>query len=133
MIEQLKSLHALWCKLTGQELRYQPCERILWDWVNNGFTEDDLSTLLEFMLWQNRKREPKYRDKIQFHRIMGDLEVANSRLGEANAWKRNKLKAATDKAKTVAAFRGTPVEPETNGATRTWGEVLQSVKLKETK
>lgn len=128
MIEQIKSIHQCWCRLTGQELRYQPCERMIFDWINSGFTEQDLETLLEFMLWQNRKREPKYRDKIQFHRIVGDLEVANSRLGEAIAWKRNRVKPPTEKQKVLSEFRGTPAETEGTGTVRQWGDILKTIK-----
>lgn len=114
MIDQLKSVHSAWVKLTGQELKYQPCERMLFDFVNSGFTVQDLECVLTFMLWSNSKREPKYRDRIQFHRIVGDLEVFNSRLGEAHAWHRNRRPSPSDKEKVLAQWRGNvEVKPET--------------------
>lgn len=126
-MHNLKSLHDLWNKLTGQELKYLPCERLLWDYFNNGFSESDLETVLTFMIWQNKKREPRYRNKLLFHRIVGDLEFFNSIHGEAAAWARNRRPAPTEKAKTVAAFRGTPVETESAGTSRTFREVLKGI------
>lgn len=131
MTDQLRNLHALWCKLTGQspdELRYVACERILFDYVNNGFTEDNLLHVLTFLIYQNHKAtEPKFRVHLRFHRIM-ELETFASYLGEAGPWYRNRKQKPTEKALTLASFRSTHPEPEPGGPVRSWGEVLQAIK-----
>lgn len=114
MREKLQVVLATFCKLSGQELRYMPCERILYDYWNNGFTEDDLRCVLQFMLWQNSKREPQFRNRILFHRICGDLEEFNSRLGEARAWERNRKKPASAREQVLKSFRGVEAEPRQN-------------------
>jgi len=60
----------------------------------NEFTAENLRTVLRFMLWQNSKREPKYRDRLQIHKIL-EPELFNSRLGEASAWERNLIARKT--------------------------------------
>lgn len=124
MTSQLKSLHAKWNTLTGQELKYGPAERQLWDWINNSFTEADLETILTFLFWQNAKREPKYRTKIQFHRLVGDLELANSLLAEASAWQRNRVKSPSARAKVLASFRNDPAVAPTEGQVQTFREAI---------
>jgi len=114
MTEKLKSILNMFCKLSGQELKYQPCERLLWEFYNCGFTEDDLRCVLTFLLWQNQKRESQYRNRILFHRIIGDVETFNSRLGEARAWERNRKVAPTAKARVLKEFRGVEHEPAAN-------------------
>lgn len=114
MTTKLKCILDVFCKLSGQELKYFPCERLLFDYHNNGFTEDDLKCVLTFMLWQNSKREPRFRNRILFHRIVGDLEEFNSRLGEARAWERNRKKPATAREQVLKSFRGVEAEPRQN-------------------
>jgi len=127
MTEKLQSLHAKYCTLTGQELKYQPAERMLYDYLNNGFTEADLDTVLTFLIHQNKKREPRYRNKIQFHRIVGDLEFFNSIFGEASAWARNKRPAPTEKSLTLAAFRNEAPAVAPVGGERHIMEVFQTI------
>lgn len=127
MQTQLTDLHALWNRLTGQEIKYQPCERLLWDYLNSEFTGGDLDTVLTFLIWQNRKREPRYRTKLLFHRIVGDLEYFNSVLGEAAAWKRNARKQPTEQAKVVAAFRGESPAVVQDGAMRSIKDVFKAL------
>lgn len=128
MTDQLHQLHQCWCRLTGQEIRYQPAERQLWELVNNGFTEADLEAVLTFLIWQNKKQtDPRYRTKLLFHRIVGDLEYFNSIAGEANAWLRNRRPPPTDKQKVLAAFRSTTPEPDQGGVVRTIREVMKGL------
>jgi hypothetical protein len=130
MTDQLKTLHGLWCKLTGQspdEIRYATCERLLFDYVNNGFTEDNLLHVLTFIMHQNQKAShPRYRTRLLFHRIM-DLETFASILGEAGPWYRNRKRPHTEKARTVAAFRGEAPAVEQPGSTRHISEIFKAL------
>lgn len=104
-----------------------PAERQLWEYHNSGFTEQDLESVLTFVLWRNGKSEPKFRTRIQFHRIVGDLEWFNSVLGESQAWARNRRQAPTPKQHAVAALRGS-YEPEgVAGQARTLKDVLKGI------
>lgn len=125
MQDTLKAIHSTFCKLTSQpDLKYQPCERQLYEFHTAGFTEADLTSVLTFMLWCNRKREPRYRDRILFHRIVGDLETFNSRLGEAKAWDRNRKKPETPRQK-ILESSGRPAVVE--GKTRSVKELFQQM------
>lgn len=113
LTQTLKTLHSVFTQKTGQtDLKYQPCERLLYQFHTEGFTAEDLLCVLTFMLWQNSKREPKYRDRMQFHRILGDLEIFNSRLGEARAWERNLEKKRTDRDKVLEMSGRSAEKPE---------------------
>lgn len=106
MIETLKSIHLLWCKLTGQspdEIKYQACERMLFDYVNNGYTADNLLVVLTFINHQNRKAsDPKFRIHLRFHKIM-EIETFASFLGEAGPWYRNRKPPLTPRDSVLAA------------------------------
>lgn len=125
MNETLQSILAVFCKLSGQELRYLPCERMLFDYHRAGFEADDLRCVLTFMLWQNSKRESQYRNRILFHRIVGDLETFNSRLGEARAWERNRKRPMTEKESVLKSFRGVEMVPTEN--VRRVSEIFKSM------
>jgi hypothetical protein len=125
MTDLLHSIHAQWCASTGQELKYPPCERMLYDFVKSDFTADDLRCVLVFIIWQNKKREPQYRERLLFHKIVGDLETFNSRRGEAKAWERNRRSAASPREKVLEQFRG--ASPGTSGNVRHISEVFKSI------
>lgn len=124
-LNTLKDLFQCWCEMTGQELRYPPTERILYEFHRAEFTEADLRCVLGFLLWRNKKLEPKYRTRLLIHRLL-EPEWFNSQLGEAKAWERNRQKFR-EKAKTVAAFRGTDAEPEQVGQVRHVSEVFKAM------
>lgn len=130
MTQQIHALHALWCKLTGQspeEIRYATCERLLFEYVHSGFTEDNLLHVLTFIMHQNQKAShPRYRTRLLFHRIM-DLETFASILGEAGPWYRNRKQKPTAKSLTVAAFRGEAPQVEQSGSTRSVKEIFKSL------
>ncbi len=131
MTDRLHNLHKLWCKLTGQspdEVKYAQCERLLFDLVNNGYTEDNLLHVVTFILHQNSKAShPKFRKPLRFRVIM-ELEEFASILGEAGPWFRNRRPAPTAKASVVSAFRNEPVQVEQAGTTRHISEVFQAIK-----
>jgi len=95
MTQTLRAIYAVFVEMTGQtECKYKPAERLLYNFHRNEFTAENLRTVLRFMLWQNSKREPKYRDRLQIHKIL-EPELFNSRLGEASAWERNLIARKT--------------------------------------
>lgn len=106
MTTQLRSLHLLWCKLTGQspdEIKYAACERMLFNYVNSGYTEDNLLVVLTFLNHQNRKAsDPKFRTHLRFHKIM-EIETFASYLGEAGPWFRNRKPPLTPRDSVLAA------------------------------
>lgn len=125
MIETLKALHSTWNRLTGQELKYPPCERTLYDLARNDFTDADLQVVLTFILYQNKKREPQYRTRLLFHKIC-EVEYFNSAAGEANAWMRNRKRPAPPSQQVLETFRRS-VEPEADKPARHISEVFKAI------
>lgn len=126
MHEQINKLRQRWNELTGQDVRERPFERVGYEFLKD-FTIEDMEQVVQFILHQNKKREPRFRDVLRFDRVLGDPETFEGRRSEAAAWWRNRVKPATEKAKTVAAFRSTPGETEGTGTTRTLRDVLKGI------
>ena len=102
-----------------------PCERMLYEFVKSDFTADDLRCVLMFIIWQNKKREPQFRERLRFDKIVGDLEVFNARAAEARAWERNRRPAPTPREKVLQQLRGTA--PEAPANVRHVSEVFSSI------
>lgn len=117
MNEQLEPLRACWNKLTGQDLNARATERLFFEYLKMDFTESDLQCVLRACLAYNRKHQTCPM-KIQVHKIIGDLEIFASMLGEARAKERNQVKAATPKEQVLQAFRPV-VNPELSGTGNT--------------
>jgi hypothetical protein len=125
MIDKLHKLHECWNRLTGQELKYRPCERTLYELVNNDFTEADLEAVLTFMIHQNKRREPQFRTHLLFYKVC-ELEYFNSVAGEAVAWQRNRIKAKPANVRVLESFRGS-AEPVAEAKPRHISEVFKAI------
>ena len=123
MNDQIKSLHACWCAVTGQELNARATERLFYELWKMDFTVDDLQTVLKYMLTYNRKH-PACPMKIQVHKCLGDLSVFASVLAEAKAIERNRIKSPTPKQQVLQSFRPT-VEELGNGRVHHISELLR--------
>lgn len=111
----LKSLHDLYCSLTGRNLTYQFYQREWADFAKT-FTADDLRTVLTWVERENSKRERQFRIRTDLLRIIGGLAVFDSLKAEAEL--EAKAKAAKGRAwrasesdKTLAEFRKTEPQP----------------------
>lgn len=78
----LRSLHALYCTLTGRNLKYQFYQREWRDFAQN-FTAEDLQTVMAYVERENRKREKRYQIRTELLRIVGDLATFDSLKAEA--------------------------------------------------
>lgn len=123
--EPLKAIHAIHVKLTGRDSRYQIYERSLWDFVQAGFTADDMTTVLSFLLRENRRNDYKY--CVQLGRLIGDHERFEDLLHEAKAKTRNLKKPPTGKEIALQELRPVVVPHVPNGSGRSIGEVFRSI------
>jgi len=128
--DKLKALHAEWCRITGQnpaDLKYQAVERYLWDFFNNGFVQDDLRCVLVFIIHQNSKRKPEFRQRLNIHNLLSDMGRLASFLGEARAHERNRIRV-TEKQKALAGFRSISPDVEPEGKPRHISEIFKNIK-----
>lgn len=122
MTDQLKSLHACWNQVTGQDVHFRATERIWFEMFKMDFTADDLMVVLKDVLAYN-KSHVHCPMKVQCHKLCSDLEVFASLLASAKAKARNAIKLPTEKEKTLTAWRGcSPVE---NGSVHKISEFLR--------
>jgi hypothetical protein len=106
MVDHLKAILAAWCEITGQEVKYRPVERLLWEFHQMDFTADDLRCVVQGMKRHNSKSDSKY--KIQLHKVIGDLETFASMLAEFRAKERNRPKPPSPAQRVVSEFRRSP-------------------------
>lgn len=121
--EPLKAIHAIHVKLTGRESRYQVYERSLYDFVQAGFTAEDMEIVLAFMLRENKRNDWKY--SLQLGKLLGDHERFQDLLSDAKARLRNMKKPPTPKEIAIEQLRPTVAETPTPGRPRTIGEIFR--------
>lgn len=113
----LKSLHDLYCTLTGRNLTYQFYIREWSDFAKT-FTADDLRAVLLWVARENSKRDRQFRIRTDLLRIVGDLAVFDSLKAESELWHkeqaaRKRAWSPSDSDKALADFRKTdPTAPD---------------------
>lgn len=110
-----RSLHDLYCKLTGRHLKYQFYQREWSDFAKT-FTADDLKAVLTWVERENSKREKRYQIRTELLRIVGDLAVFDSLKAEAELWKkerdaRNRAWRPSEGEQALADMRREEVKP----------------------
>lgn len=123
--EPLRAIHAVHVKLTGRESRYQVYERSLYDFVQAGFTAEDMEIVLAFMLRENKRNDWKY--SLQLGKLLGDHERFQDLLSDAKARLRNMKKMPTPKEVAIEQLRPVVVEPLPAATGRTIGEVFRTM------
>lgn len=132
MHENLRTLHRIYCDITGQSPPYLTCERRLAEFLNAGFAEDDMRLIVEYVKRENRKRDFGFQLSLRFDKIVGDLERAGDLLGSARADKRArdhkaKHSYSQDKASVLRAT-GRPDAPEAPDQCVSASEALRRLK-----
>lgn len=128
VVNQIASLLLVWQQHTGQPLHPALMQRMFYDFLQSGLVEDDLRCVLEHLVKQNRKRsEAKYRCRIVAHKIVGDLELFASLLGEARACERNQVKR-TPAERVLATRTGGVTATATGDTAKPVREVLRAMK-----
>lgn len=123
---QIASLLLVWQQLTGQPLNMLAMQRMFYDYLAIGFTEDDLRCVLEHLNRENRKMKGRAAFAIRAHRVVGDLEYFGSMLGEARAMQRNQVKR-TPAERILATRTGGVTETKTGDTARPAKAVVKNV------
>jgi hypothetical protein len=100
-----QEVYQLWKELSGSQLNYAVQERRIFDFVQAGYTLDDLRTVMEFVKAFNATHE--FRKSVSFDGIIGSLERFDSLLGEARAGTSSRSKRPIDRelARVIAACK----------------------------
>lgn len=124
MNDPIQELHDLYCSITKRSVRRVIHERVYSDFLEKGFTSDDLRVVLEYLLSENRKGA-KW---STFHDKIFDFEYRHfdSILSEARARQRNRVKVANPAQRVVEQFRNTKTVTEQAPA-KSVGQLLREL------
>ena len=126
MFDQIKSLHLLFCEMTNSNpnvLRLPLFERAWWEYLRNGFTEDDLRVVLKRIIKLNAGYTIKR--KLTIRAVVEDLPRFCEDLAEA---RRIEALRATPKEKALGELRGAIPERKTNEL-KSLGELVKKAGL----
>lgn len=108
MTSQLQLCHDTYCKISGLNVRYQTYEADWFDFIQHGYTADDVRCLFSFLQRENRRNSFAY--SLRLSRYL-DREYKNFEELLAMARAREP-KVTTDRDKVIQAFRpGNQPEP----------------------
>lgn len=111
--DQIETLHALYCQLTGYyDLSLHPDRVRAWyEYLKAGYTAEDLRLVL-LHLKRGERQKYRHRGSYGFSRLIWRLDLFSEELAEARAISRNN-RPRSDREKVVGVFRPpTGQEPE---------------------
>jgi hypothetical protein len=121
----IESCHQCYCQMTHMEIRLPIWERAFSDFLEHGFTVEDLQMVLGYLMRENRRMNGA-KFSLRLNTLL-DFEYRrfDSFLSEAKAIQRNKrVTKPADKA--LDEWRGLPTKTGTDNTARTAGDVLRS-------
>lgn len=107
-----------WSESTGQESDQRfikQNERLVWEFLNAGFTCEELRRVISYMKHENSKGG---RFKLQLHKVAGDLERFASILADCKARDRNRRPTPTARETALESFHPI-IDPENKPTTST--------------
>lgn len=128
----LRTLHRVYCGLSGHAPPYATCERRLLEFHNAGFTEEDIKDVVEYVKRANRKFGYSGGWSLVFGSLIGNLEKFGDLVGASRADKRDrdhkaKHSFAPDKASVLRAS-GRPDSATPPERTMKIGDVLKGIR-----
>jgi hypothetical protein len=130
----IEVLHATWCREASPTKEPLPVNLRTWerayaDFLEHGYTAEDLTLVLRHMKYLNRTRDQRFSLR---QNLIFDFEYMrfDSLLQEAKATNRNKRPAPSEREKALEALRPT-VDPETSTGTTAGAHVSALVKHHE--
>jgi hypothetical protein len=125
--DDLKVLHAAYCRLTGIPLRFgYQFEQQWFMWRREGYTEADLEMTINYLKTSQRNRPELLTPNLRLHKLIGDLGFFEERRAEAEKCRTIKQNAA--KAGVLRATGRESQEPAT--LTRSLRDVITSEAFK---
>lgn len=113
----LEIMHAAYNRLTQQELRFKPFERLWADFSRAGYTSADMELVVCYVQAANKRTE--YQISLRLNKLLDDLPRFESLRGEADLEARNRAakarqwKASPGQQARAAMLGHEPVPPET--------------------
>ena len=131
--DDLKVLHAAYCRLTGIPLRYGYVFESTWYlWHREGYLESDLEMTINYLKASQRNRPDLLTPNLRLHKLIGDLGFFEERRAEAE-----KCRTAKENAAKASVLRATGRPTEIQKDAVPVSQILASeafrdmVKLKE--
>lgn len=84
----LESMHETYNRLTGQNLKFKPFERLWWSFQKAGYTSADLELTVNYIHARNRR--DTYKISLRLNLLLDDLARFESYRGEADLQAREK-------------------------------------------
>lgn len=113
----LEIMHATYNRLTDQQLKFKPFERLWADFSRAGYTSADMELVVEYVQAWNRKSD--YKISLRLNKLLDDLARFEGYRGEADlearvrAAKARQWKASPSQQARAAMCQHEPVPPET--------------------
>ena len=122
----IAEVHRIYCSLTGTTPNLRLWERDLFEFVQAGFTAQDMEAVLIWIHRENKKAsEARYKKSTSLMKLVGDLRFFDAYLCEARAANRNH-KPTTPKESVLTSFRGFS-ERDTKVCARKVGEIINGM------
>lgn len=115
-LDEAKLIHAAFSEEIGAEPKFKVHERAYFDFIATGYTADDVRLVIRHIKSENKKMNGA-EHSLRVDRLLDfDYRRFDSLLTQAKAIRRNRIKPASEKEKTLTAWRGCePVGGNGNG------------------
>lgn len=133
MQKQIEALHALYCQLSGFNLRFIPMhhDRFWYAWIKAGFTEDNLRTVIAWIA-DGIAKERWTPSRMRFSYLIERPEAFAMELAEAQAVSRNKKAPPSPRERAVESLRPTApnhVHTRLESTARPISEVIAAMRI----
>lgn len=82
--DELKLLHATYCRLTGIPVRYGHYFESIWFlWRREGYSEQDLEMTINYLKTSQRNRPDLLTPNLRLHKLIGDIGFFEERRAES--------------------------------------------------
>ncbi len=132
--DQLRALHATYCRLTGLEIRFGfEAESIWFSWFREGYTEQDLSVTIAYIQRLYSSQPRILAPCLRLHKLIGDLLNFSEMRAEAVKIVRTREENAAKASVLRATGRPTEVPKDAVPLSKILASeaFLEMVKLKE--
>ncbi len=125
--DELKSLHAKYCALTGLPVRYgYHFEQIWFMWHREGYTQEDLEMTINYLKTSQRNRPDLLVPNLRLHKLIGDLGFFEERRAEAE-----KVRTVKQNAEKQSVLRATGRVAEQPKDAMSVSRILESPEFKD--
>lgn len=112
-------------RLTGREAKLSVYEFSLFDYIRSGFTVEDMTTVIQFIIKENKRNSFQY--SLKLGHLLNDQMRFSDLLQEAKARLRNQKQPLSPKEKVLQQLRPTVSKTETGTIAVSVKDVLKKI------